>query len=68
MGRKCQDEEIRLADYTVKSQELLREEGVEESLLSIITNVNRAVPEEYAELDRMCSDLFAAYVALRRGG
>jgi hypothetical protein len=65
---KCQDEETRLGDFTVKSQELLNDYNLDESLLSIITNVNLSIPDEYAELGVSCSDVFGAYVALRVNG
>ena len=69
LEEKCPDERERLADYAVRSQQLLEERGIEESVLDILRNARSSIPDE---MERgavgSCSDIFAAYVALRRGG
>jgi hypothetical protein len=64
LQRKCSDSRSFVGDMAVRSQELMAEEGVRESLLSILTNVNRSIPRK---LGRSCSDIFATYVVLRTG-
>jgi hypothetical protein len=65
LQRHCIDRRIRLSDMTVKAQELLADANVDESLLSIITNVRRSIPAELR--NHRCADVFAAYVTLRKG-
>lgn len=69
LGEKCGGDLDRLADRAVVAQEGLLEEGVSESLLSILESVNASVPSE-AQPEAIaandgCPVLFAAYVALR---
>lgn len=61
----CGDSEERLGDMSVRSQELLLNGGVSETLLSILRSVDRSIPGG-TQLES-CSDIFAAYVALRGG-
>lgn len=66
LQRKCKDRRIRLSDYTVRAQELLRKSGARESLESIITRVKGSIPRSAPK--RPCADVFAAYVTLRKAG
>jgi hypothetical protein len=67
LGDKCENPERHLADFTVTSQQQLQERGIDESLLSILTNVNRSIPDDFSqEVD--CAEIFAAYITLRMGG
>jgi hypothetical protein len=65
LGGDCTDSEERLGDMAVRSQQLLLNGGVNESLLSILQSVDRSIPAG-ADLGS-CADIFAAYVALRGG-
>jgi hypothetical protein len=66
LGPKCKDRRMRLSDFTVKSKELLDEEGIGESLLSILRHVDASVPDNFGA--QPCVDIFAAYVTLRESG
>lgn len=66
LKRRCPEPEERLGDMAVRSRDLLREGGVDESLLSILEHVHQAIPAG-ADLSS-CADVFGSYVFLRRGG
>jgi hypothetical protein len=57
-----EDRLSRLAGYTVKAQKLQAKEGKNESLLSIISQINESI--RYGAPRQPCSDLFDAYVTL----
>lgn len=62
------DSRVRIADQAVVAQRLLKNGGVTESLLSILTHVGESIPEESKQqLNPACSDAFGAYVVLRGG-
>ena len=66
LQKKCKDRRIRLADFAVTARKLLKKDGVDESLSSIVTHANQSIP---AAAPRMpCAYTFAAYVALRTSG
>jgi hypothetical protein len=64
---KCKEDRLSLedrlrllADYTVKARKLLAKQGMNESLVGIISDVNRSIP--YGAPRQPCSDVFDAYV------
>jgi hypothetical protein len=63
---KCKESRIRRADMAVVSRRLLREAGISESVLSILTHVNQSIPRGFGRMP--CAGIFAAYVTLRTGG
>ena len=69
LQRLCRaDNRERIADQAVVAQRLLKNGGVTESLLSILTHVRKSIPEESKQqLNLACSDAFGAYVVLRGG-
>jgi hypothetical protein len=65
---KCKEDKLSLedrlsllADYTVKAQKLLAKQGINESLVSIISHVNRSIPS-YGAPRQPCPDVFDGYV------
>jgi hypothetical protein len=63
LSKKCPtDTQQLLSDYIVKSQELLKEKGVNLSLLEIADHVDNSMPGK-AELGK-CAQVFAAFVTL----
>jgi len=65
---KCPESRQQISDMGVKGQELLRNDGINEPLLDVFTNWWESIPAdaEDGELGR-CSDILAAYIALRVG-
>lgn len=66
LDRKCKEPRIRVSDMAVRSRQLLADEGIDESILSILRNVNTSIPDALGVTK--CRDIFAAYVTLRIGG
>jgi hypothetical protein len=66
LDRKCREDPSLIARNAEKAQELIQKSGHYESLTSVATHVNRAYPAGLPVTD--CSQVFAAYVTLRRGG
>lgn len=65
LQKKCKERRELLSDFSVKADELLNDSGIDESLLTILRNVNKSIPGSAPKMP--CSDIFAAYVTLRRG-
>jgi len=68
--RHCpRDRQIRIADMTVRAQELLADAGIDESLRAVLSNVVKSMPTGTRRLlDGRCADVFASYVTLRKQG
>jgi len=62
----CRNQPIKLSDDTVVAHELLAEAGIDESYLSILQHVRQAIPSDTPASD--CTQIFASYVTLRKGG
>ncbi len=60
---KCKDTRSRLADMTVATHDIMAKAGVEETHLSILTNVTASIPDSGPQWN--CADIFAAYATLR---
>jgi hypothetical protein len=54
-----------VTDHFAASKRILREHGLKESVLSILTHVNASIPEALGRTS--CADIFAAYVTIRIG-
>lgn len=63
LGLKCMDRPVSLAESSAAVQKLLRARGIRESLLSIITHVNQAIPKGLGK--QRCADDFGAYMTKR---
>lgn len=63
---KCNESRERLSDFTVRTHDLMKEKGVDESHLSILSSVNAAIPQGAPRMP--CADIFAGYLVLRTGG
>lgn len=64
LGKKCKERGMALADMTVAVQQALAKDGIDQSLIRTITDVNASIP---SGLGRMpCSSTFAAYLVLRQ--
>jgi hypothetical protein len=64
---KCREPETRLADYTVKTQQIIESKtGEKEPLIGILTHTNQSIPKSLGKT--RCLDIFAAYATLRTGG
>lgn len=61
---KCHTTEIRISDLTVRAQELLRDDGIKQSLYRVITGVNRGMAT--GSRGMRCVRTFAAYVTLQK--
>jgi hypothetical protein len=59
---KCAESRSRIGDFAFTAREQLAEEGVTESLLSILQSVDASIPGELGET--ACIDVFAAFVVL----
>jgi hypothetical protein len=63
LARKCyQDTPERIADLIVKSQEILKENGVALKLSDVARHVDRSIPAD-TQIAK-CSDVFATFVVL----
>jgi hypothetical protein len=62
LATKCTNKKIRLADMTVASRDLLRDGGLDYSLLEILQQVNLSIPTGTPE--QPCEDIFSAWVVL----
>ena len=63
MQPRCIEDRIRLADATAGANVEMKERGVVEAPLSILENVNLAIPERGAP--HKCFDFFVAYALVR---
>lgn len=64
---KCREPAARLSDFAVNSQQIMKDDaGIEESLLSILQQVDGSIPRSLGPT--RCQDIFAAYVTLREAG
>lgn len=66
MEPHCNEPPIEISDDTVTAQQLLAEAGISESLLSILTHVQKSIPGALGKTK--CFEVFAAYVTLRKSG
>ena len=66
MQPKCVEDRVGLADVTAGAHVEMKKRGVAEAPLSILENVNLAIPD--AGAPHKCFDLFVAYALLRTGG
>lgn len=66
LERYCPENRERIADMTVRSQELLKERNIDENLLQLLRNFRTSIPDEASpgELGN-CSEIFSTYVILR---
>jgi len=63
LGGKCQEPVASLADYTVGTHDILKQHSIQETYLSILTDVDLAVPAGMAP--QKCDQIFAAWATLR---
>lgn len=63
---KCQESENRISDYTVATHDILQQHGLDDSYLSILTDVQGSIPDSIGS--QRCADIFAAWATLRTGG
>lgn len=66
LEEKCGDSRSRLGDMAVRGKQLLEEEGVEESPLSVLRNVRLSMPDSFSQAE--CADIYGTYVFLRTNG
>jgi len=67
MQRKCTDDRERLGDYTISSQKILREKGLNQNLLSVLVGVNQSLAGVNRPIP--CADMFNGYALQKaRGG
>jgi hypothetical protein len=65
---KCPESRQQLADMGVKGRALLRDKGLDESLLAVLENWRAAIPEETQDGQLgPCGDILALYITLRSG-
>lgn len=63
----CTESRSSISDFTVKSQELLKDDvGKEVSLSEVLNQVQASIPTGSPEMP--CADIFAAWVTLEEGG
>lgn len=66
---KCPESRQQLADMGVRGREMMSEEGIAESLLTVFENWRAAIPDEVEDGGvGPCADILAVYIALRVGG
>lgn len=63
LGEKCQEPAGSLADYTVTTHDILKQHSIQETYLSILTNIDLAVPAGMAP--QKCDQIFATWATLR---
>lgn len=65
---KCPESRQRIADMGVTGWEMMRDKGLNESLLAVLNNWRAAIPDETQDGGvGPCSDILALYVTLRIG-
>lgn len=65
---KCPEGRQQLADMGVGGQQMLRDGGIEEPLLTVFANWGASIPDEVQDGGvGPCADILAAYVVLRTG-
>jgi hypothetical protein len=62
LQRRCTNPRLRLADFSVTAQRLLRQHHIDWKNIHILRDVAGAIPRTGPR--RGCSDIFAAYVAI----
>ena len=63
---KCRNGRQGVSDIGVRAQEILKERGVDLSLLEVMKGIDGSIPQEASGLD--CADVAAAFVTLIVGG
>ena len=59
---KCTEGREKIADMAVKSQELLKDKGVDLTVLRVMQNADASIPDGFGESP--CADIFATLVTL----
>ena len=63
LNAKCAESPTEIADLSVAAQRMLADDGIDESLLVLLSNFNESVPDEWDGLP--CDEVFAGYLTLR---
>lgn len=66
LERYCPESREEIADMTVRGQEILQEENIDQSLISLLQNFRNSIPEE-ANSGEVgdCKSIFSSYITLR---
>lgn len=66
LERYCPESRQEIADMTVRGQQILQEENIDESLINLLQNFRNSIPEE-AEPGEVgdCKSIFSSYLTLR---
>lgn len=66
LERYCTESRQEIADLTVRGQQILQEENVDESLINLLQNFRNSIPEEAEPCEAGdCRSIFSSYITLR---